>query len=754
MYSPNVTERAVALANQSRHERGLPDLVYYSATQIEHAIDHLASLWDPEQKRLRRKLKPDEYAFIQNERSLCALDFRGHWLIHYAWIVDWRKQSMRFVPNVAQNIVLDLWGEREEQALAIWMQQLKARRLGVSTISELAVQHRFQFHRNTNAVVASADPGKTTQMAGIIRYNINRQPWWLLPQGKPRIKDSTPVEYPDINTVLTIEAGNQFNGVARGATPNVVHLSELCEWEGAEDLVDAALMRAILDTPMVLGILESTGKGIGNWWHKTWEQNKRDFQRGTARTIPLFLPWYVGTDLYPTTADLQARPIPPDWIPEDRTIQHAERARQYVLANPMLFKYLAKSDASWKMPREQMWFREIEYQTAKEKKQLNIFLAELCADDFEAFQSSNIPLIDQEILLGYRERTRNPIGVYTIIGPEIPPSLVVSRRHWDWSKPAITVSTAELLPRYNVKYQLVPLKFEGYSQFDEALKFLVWEEPSDRYRYGLGVDTSDGIGQDNATIEVMREATIDRPPGQVAEFAYDFVKAFQLWPIVMAISCYYSTFLPSAGRRGQAKLCIECRGNGEACQHEIQKRGWSNFHLWKRYDNKIVTKDQDVRKIGIYTNHWFRAQMFDMLLTTVDEEALDIPSPYLVRELETLEREEEQQKAKAAYGAYDDRVMGIGFPLFSLHVGKRPDEQFVRRRVEYAPGLIGDPTAPHPVWKAPSLALAQAFTGGMELARTAQHIQLSGTGRYVGLHRIMNKNLPNLPGLVDPNAKG
>lgn len=749
MYAADVTEAAVARADTARREYALvhnkpppAPLKYHNRTQIDHAIDHLDDLWDPERKVLKRPLKPDEYAFIQNERTLCALDFRGYWAKHYCWIVDWRKQELRFSPNVAQEIVMDLWADRERKQLAIWMQQLKARRLGVSTVSELGVQHRFQFHRNSNCVVASADPGKTTQMAGMIRYNLAKQPWWLLPQGKPKIKDSIPVEYPDINTVLTIEAGNQFNGVARGATPNVVHLSELCEWEGADQLIDAALMRAILDTPMVFGILESTANGIGNWWHKTWEQNKKDFQRGTARTIPLFLPWYVGTDLYPTETDLLARPIPANWIPDDRTIRHAERAREYVLSNPLLFEHLAKFDKEWKMSRAQMWFREIEYQTAKDKKQLNIFLAELCADDFEAFQTSNIPLIDQEILLSYQERTRQPLACYTIIGPEIPPSLVVSRRHWDWTKPSITINTREILPRYDVKFQLVPVKFEGYPTFDEALKLLVWEEPSDHCTYGLGVDTSEGIGQDNAVISVMREATIQRPPGVVAEFAYDYVKAFQLWPIVMTVACYYSVLSQTAGKRTQSKLCIECRGNGEACQHELQKRGWANFHLWKRYDNKIQTKDEDTRKIGIYTNHWFRAQMMDMILTAIDEEAIDLPSPYLVQELMTLEREEDVQKAKAAYGAKDDRVMAMGFPLFSLHVAKPASKQFARRRIDYAPGLIEDPGRAEPIWTPPSYGVAQ-HPMIPSVAQVAQHIQLSGTGRYVGLHRITNRDLPD-----------
>ena len=708
MYHPSVTSRTVDADNARRRALDDPaqhfDLEEHSASDISFAISHFNALYDTEQGQLRRPLRADEAQFILNEQLLCALDFR-YWVSRYAQIIDWAKRPVPFTPNIAQNIVLDLWADRELEGLAIWMQQLKARQLGVSTLSELAVNHRFQFIPYSNCVVASAAPDKTTKMAGMIKFALEQQPWWLLPR-TTKVKNMIPVEFGDLHSTLTAEAGNQFTGVARGTTPNIIHLSELCDWVDAEELIDAALMRAVHDTPEVLGILESTGGGIGNWWHRTWEQNKRDFQRGRARVIPVFLPWFVGTDIYPTAANLRAHPIPANWSPSDRTVRHAEQARAYVLANPPLFKYLAKGDSDWRLGQPQLWFYEREYESAKEKKQLNKFLSELCADDFEAFQSTNISVVDQEVLRAYKERCRPPEGVYTIIGPDIPDSLIVPRRQWDSSKPTITVKTRDLLPRHDVVYQLVPVKFHGYPGFDEAMKLLIYEHPRDLERYGGGVDTSDGIGQDNSVMQFMREASPMREPGQVAEFAHAYIKAMQLWPLVLAVGTYYSVRDPMMGKRRQTKLCIECRGNGEACQYELQKRGWSNFHVWKKYDNKRPTPDANANKIGIYTNVWFRSQMMDMLLTCVEEEAIDLPSPYLIQELITLERDPGQQQAKAAYGAHDDRVMAIGFPMFSLHVGKPPSKQFSRRKVEdrYAPGLEGEPEIPHPTWSEPDYA--------------------------------------------------
>ena len=102
--------------------------------------------------------------------------------------------------------------------------------------------------------------------------------------------------------------------------------------------------------------------------------------------------------------------------------------------------------------------------------------------------------------------------------------------------------------------------------FDPFLKLLVYEWPENGYTYGIGVDCSEGIGQDNAVIEVLREATPTREPGQVAEWVSPNVTAFQMWPFTMAVGVLYSTFKETANRRVQCLLAIEAWTNGSSMQ--------------------------------------------------------------------------------------------------------------------------------------------------------------------------------------------
>jgi hypothetical protein len=649
----------------------------------------------------------------------------------YTQIVDWEKHPAKFRPNVSQNIILDLWAESEKAGEAILMMQLKGRRLGVSTLSELAIQHRFQFKPYSTCVIASSAPEKTAQMAAIIKYCYEQHPWWLLPQETHRIYKGIPVEFPDMNSTLTIQAGNQLSGLARGSSPNIAHLSEVSEWRNARELIEGALLPAILDTQDVFFIMESTAKGPG-YWKEKWEQVKRDWPRGRSRIRGAFLPWFVGTDIFPTEADLRKRPIPPDWIPQDRTIAHAERARQYVTTDPLLFKYLAKGSKDWQMPKEQMWWWEAQYDQAKEDRDTATFLSEYPSDDFEAFQYSNIPVIDPEILVGYQRRARPPLGAYTVIGPDIPQALVTPRRYWDESKPTITIATRPLMHRFDVKYQLVPVKLDGYpSTFDEDLKLLIWEWPIDGHAYGVGTDAAMGIGADNAVIEVLRESTPTREPGQVAEWVSNQVTAFQMWPIVMAVACLYSTVSNGMERR-QAKMAIEAQTNGSVIQHEMKKRGWVNFHARQYNDKRRMLPEANVGSMGVIMNAWFRENMIDMLLTALAEESIDLPSQYLVNELVTLERS--GSKAAAASDCHDDRVIGIGLPLFSLHINKPPTRQYARQRVQYQPGLQEEGVA-HPIWTPPEQASSVAFSG-----RVTQRMYRNTSGG--ALQRVVNNSLP------------
>jgi len=675
LYHPSVIQANVEryqarLDDRARHSLN-PDesklsLRYHSISEVRTACSHFADKlrdWDYEHQRDPKypplKFDLDERRFARNEKIMCQLDYL-YWATRYAMIRSRDGAMILYSPNVAQRIVHTIRAESELMQVAIAFIQLKARQLGVSTDTELAVLHRAQFYAHTNAVVASSDPDKSTKMAGMMERAFENQPFYLRPGIRQVIGEL--MEFPLQHSFISIQHGSQFTGISRGDTPTVAHLSELCDFKNAEDLVDASLMRAMHDSPYMYLVLESTAQGRRNWWHKSWEHAKSAWSSGRARLRPIFLPWFVGTDLYPTPTWLRARPKPLDWKPEQTTIAHAERARNYVRSNTLLRQFLG---SDWTMPLDQMWFYEVERAEHVAKNELNKFLQEMPADDLEAFQSTAISVFDTDTISWYRDEAgrRTPLGVYTILGDDIPDRLRVPQRQWDGDKPSILVK-ANWTPGVTYDYTLQPVRWEGYSTDDGLGKLYVYEHPEDGEEYGFGVDTSDGLGQDRSVIEGLRKGNLHRNDAQVCEYSNPYINAFDLWPICMAIGSYYA--VRRVGMKQQPRMAIECRGNGEATQNELKKRGWSNFHLWVRYDTKRIRKAQ-AQKLGVFTNYWFRAMMMDQIIKWLRDGWLDINSPWFVVEMEDLERGEDVQELKATYGGHDDRIMAMGFVLLSLY---------------------------------------------------------------------------------------
>jgi hypothetical protein len=653
------------------------------------AAKRLDSLRDPETGRLKRQLDSDELAWVQNERILCQCDF-NYWLTRYAQIRDWSDHVSRIVLNVAQKMIISIWGEMELAQSAILMLQLKARRLGVSTLTELAVAHRTQFYSNVNAVVASSDPDKSTEMAGIMELAWDRTPWWLMPSITTQ-RSGVLLEFGQQNSAVSIQHGTQFSGIARGSTPSVFHLSELPDFDDPVGLIDASLLRAVIDSPSTFGVLESTAAGRGNWLHKKWNFSVENWP-ATSRLRPAFLPWYVGDDLYPTETWLRQHPIPENHTFQSITLCHAERAAEYVRTNELLRKHLGEN---WQMPKRQMWFWEATRQEYEAQGALSKFLAELCSDSLEAFQHDKHNPFGVELINQYHASTsRITPRVYGFQAREdvISARLQPDKRDIDPNQKPIDIkplpnATLEA-PRH---IRLVPLKFQGASTFDPLGKLLIWKDWEPGYTFANGIDTAYGIGKDRSVIETLREGTMSRNEEQVCEFASPHVNPADLAPIAYAVGCLYSGI--ENGKLRECHQAVEIQANGEITQLQLRKMGCTKFHHWVRYDRRTI-RPQTSHRLGWATVPWSRALLVSWTVKYLRDGWVDVNSPWFVEEMQALVQDDYQQKMKAEFGEFDDRFMAFGIALVHLNMlamrlGKKT---VAEQRSAYR--LVDDPFTP------------------------------------------------------------
>lgn len=172
---------------------------------------------------------------------------------------------------------------------------LKARRQGMSTYSEGRIFWRSHFNENTDSVVIAheKDSGEAifnmcklfyeelpVAFRPMVQYSSKRELAFENPSAKDRSR------LPGLRSKIEVRTAGKKD-VARGEGHHNLHCSEVASWSFAEDTVPA-LIPTVPDTEESLIILESTAKGVGNFFHKEWLRSKK----GESIFVPFFLAWF------------------------------------------------------------------------------------------------------------------------------------------------------------------------------------------------------------------------------------------------------------------------------------------------------------------------------------------------------------------------------------------------------------------------------------------------------------------------------
>lgn len=426
MYSPKVVERRLArLADSIRRDLDPRfEFTEHSVAEVDEWNERLDPIYDYGTGIQLRNLTIDEESWIRHEVNRCKVDFR-YWCTHYAKIKDKNMSLIRLQPTAVQEFFLEKVAKAEEDAIfgktgdGILFMVLKARQLGISTISDIIISHRSFFYGNTTAYIAADVDERTPNLYEMIVRCYENSPWWLRPRSSNPDRDyrvkNKQLSWADQDSVIRFgssanlqggDSGQEKGSLGTGMTLPLVHLSELALWSNPYQ-IDDALMPSIPYGPRTFAIFESTAKGRGNWWHEKWEAAKK----GLGRRRPIFIPWYTDPNTYKL-------PSPVDWVPNERTLQHAERVRQ---TSP---RWLGKTVL---LTRDQLYWWERTRAEYVDGKILHKFLAEYTADDMEAFQNTTIGVFPSEMIDDMRQRaSQMPILV------EIKPKMKIMAENSGW----------------------------------------------------------------------------------------------------------------------------------------------------------------------------------------------------------------------------------------------------------------------------------------------------------------------------------
>jgi hypothetical protein len=700
MYHPDVIA-ARELQATRQFGRAFPNgrIPWYSVSDSA-ALTASAMAAVDEQGVLTRSLTDDESCFVSSARLRYIFDF-PYFAERFCWIDQEGHGLRRLTPFwESQQLVLDQLGriEKAHQATGapdgLLLNILKARQLGVSTLSEALVAHRIVTRAHIRALSAADVEEQAGYLFRMVVRIYDQLPWFLRP-GKVYFNKNRELSLAN-QSFLKTAWGKSTRGalqsvsgtegakgsIGRGQTYSVVHISELPTWENPEQL-DTALLPAIPYAPDTLVLYEATAEFAGDWWHKHWLASGE----GEGRFTNVFIPWSAEPKKY-------ALPAPVDWTPAASTTTHAAKCER---DSP---KWFAGKTVT--LSRDQLYWYEKTRSFYEKKGQLYKFLKEYPADDLECFQYAGRSVFTLEQLEQIDQAGSRPlIDVWAV-----EPALAVAQLRRDPATPSADLLPKRVVPplsphltrlstRVSHEVEPVPPGY-GFRRLDARQLaqlpnlrqgvLAIWEYPRVRgpRRYILGVDVSDGLGQDYSVVDVIRQPTIEEPAEQVAQYVTNVLDPKALAFVCDAVGRYY---VDSDGV--EALAAIETNNHGLATQDTLQLHlGYSHFYVWEYADAAAPARRYSTR-IGWLTSPRTRPLLLASYygaITTVDplthQPDFILNSPITRGELRHFITASTIGEAEAARGQHDDGVMAsaIGYYVAWRMAGGEVEPVAERRR--------------------------------------------------------------------------
>ena len=542
----------------------------------------------------------------------------GYYAANCLFIVTKQARLEKFVFNREQEYLGRKVAEHLAATGSVRAIVLKARQLGVSTWVAARFYRRATLYSNQNIMVIADQKKRSGVLFGIYETFHRYLPEQFRPRKRYGAKASQLV-YDTIsgpgglNSKITVETAKDVDA-GRASTIHALHGSEVASWENAEDLWIGLAQSIPFEGAEVF--LESTAKGVGNFFHQMWE----DAVSGLNGYIAIFIPWFAHEEYRVANPDTQI-------IASTLTAWEREAMETGIEWDGEMCK-LDYGQIAWRRQIIRDNFRGDE----------RSFRQEHPSTAREAFLVSGNIFFDEDALSRYEESTRPPLF------------------------------RCNLLQRADV---VLPVRSErGYLR--------VFEQPRQEGIYVIGADTASG--KEISPRETAAEEKGGRdfncaPVYDASSGAFVAELHGRMAPEVFAeqldlLGRYYATgFDGEVNSRYPSLVGVEKNhSSGETTlRHLKDVLRYPNLY-YSRPEHKRNVKVSDT--LGWSTNVVNRQRMLDELSQAMRENAVAIPSADAVREMFTFARDE-SGKPVAQEGCHDDRVMSYAITLQLARFARR-----------------------------------------------------------------------------------
>ena len=433
----------------------------------------------------------------------------------------------------------------------------------------------------------------------------------------------------------------------------------------AKEIIEGDLLHSIHDNdPNSFGFLESTGRGAGSYSHMLWKANIRMGE--DAEWYPLFLPFFLE----------RSRVVAPPqgWHAEKPERQLRERvAAEWVKCDSCDQYHVAKFGGESRigavcpacdkgtlhparLSDDQLRWKELKRRNAeaKDKESLKLHHQETAATAEDSWQLSGYAVFDEICQDAMALTVRDPIH-----SPDVKVGFLDSRGRFHGVKFERNKDGEKEL-KIGCFVDGCTADHRTSQLYEDESCFIVWEDPIPGYAYAIGVDISEGIGEDYSVIAVNKLGKGAAPDEQVAAYRTNTVEPLDLAFFANAIGRMYN----------EALMCIEYNFM-RAMADEVRFRyQYPNLFRWKHPDHENIRSG---------TFHWFtnfntKSKLWQTARKWIKANAYIVRSPTFVEETQTFQKDDDEDRAAShSKGSHDDCLIAFMIALYCSHEAEADD---------------------------------------------------------------------------------
>lgn len=203
----------------------------------------------------------------------------------------------------AQSLFVDEVERQYNSGKPVRIIVLKARQIGISTITEAILFLWLFIHQGANALLLANKQETAEEIFG--KTKLYWETWPHRLYYSLRYASKRHMQWIETRSALRASPSKNLD-VGRGMTFHAVHATECAFYPDARTLM-TGLHQTLPFRHGTIEVLESTANGSGDWWHEQWLKA----ENRESAYVPLFFPWYKHSEYQQYTTictDLELTP--------------------------------------------------------------------------------------------------------------------------------------------------------------------------------------------------------------------------------------------------------------------------------------------------------------------------------------------------------------------------------------------------------------------------------------------------------------